>query len=276
MMITGVNQAGLSKVKHIIAIASGKGGVGKSTTAVNVALALASDGNKVGIVDADIYGPSIPIMLGATAETKPKIVDKNFFLPIERLGLYTMSIGYLMTKETPVVWRGPMATGALMQMLTQTIWGSLDYLIVDMPPGTGDIQLTLAQKAKLSGAVIITTPQDVALLDARRAIEMFKKVNIPVLGVIENMAIHVCSQCGRHEYIFGKNGAETIASEYKSEVLGVLPLSIDIREHIDQGKPCVYANPESDISKIYYQTIGKITQKLADITAPSSPEIITE
>jgi ATP-binding protein involved in chromosome partitioning len=181
-----------------------------------------------------------------------------------------------MTKETPVVWRGPMATGALMQMLTQTIWGSLDYLIVDMPPGTGDIQLTLAQKAKLSGAVIITTPQDVALLDARRAIEMFKKVNIPVLGVIENMAIHVCSQCGRHEYIFGKNGAETIASEYKSEVLGVLPLSIDIREHIDQGKPCVYANPESDVSKIYYQAIGKIIQKLADIAAPSSPEIIIE
>jgi ATP-binding protein involved in chromosome partitioning len=276
MMITGVDQAGLSKVEHIIAVASGKGGVGKSTTAVNLALALASDGNKVGIVDADIYGPSIPIMLGATAETKPKIVDKKFFLPIERLGLYTMSIGYLMTKETPVVWRGPMATGALMQMLTQTIWGSLDYLIVDMPPGTGDIQLTLAQKARLSGAVIITTPQDIALLDARRAIEMFKKVNIPVLGVIENMAIHVCSQCGHHEYIFGKNGAEIIASEYKSEVLGVLPLSIDIREHIDQGKPCVYANPESDVSKIYYQATGKIIQKLADIAAPSSPEIIIE
>ena len=275
-MITGVDQAGLSKVKHIIAVASGKGGVGKSTTAVNLALALASDGNKVGIVDADIYGPSIPIMLGATAEIRPKIVDEKFFLPIERLGLCTMSIGYLMTKETPVVWRGPMATGALMQMLTQTIWGSLDYLIVDMPPGTGDIQLTLAQKAELSGAVIITTPQDVALLDARRAIEMFKKVNIPVLGVIENMAIHTCSQCGHHEYVFGKNGAEIVASEYESEVLGVLPLSIDIRQHIDEGKPCVYDDPKSDISKIYYQATRKIINKLADILPPSSPEIIIE
>jgi ATP-binding protein involved in chromosome partitioning len=163
-----------------------------------------------------------------------------------------------------------------MQMLTQTIWGSLDYLIIDMPPGTGDIQLTLAQKVELSGAVIITTPQDVALLDARRAIEMFKKVNIPVLGVIENMAIHTCSQCGHHEYVFGKNGAEIVASEYESEVLGVLPLSIDIRQHIDEGKPCVYDDPKSDISKIYYQATRKIINKLADIVPPSSPEIIIE
>ena len=208
-MAEGDIQEGLIGVKHVIAVASGKGGVGKSTTAVNLALALSAAGNRVGIVDADIYGPSLPLMLGVSENVRPEIVQEKFFAPLETLGLKSMSIGYLMTKDTPVVWRGPMASGALLQILTQTIWGELDYLVVDMPPGTGDIQLTLAQKAQLSGAVIVTTPQDVALLDARRAIEMFDKVNIPVLGIIENMAVHVCSQCGHHEHIFGKDGAQS-------------------------------------------------------------------
>ena len=271
-----VSQAGLSAVKHVIAIASGKGGVGKSTTAVNLDLALAFNGNRVGIVDADIYGPSIPTMLGATLDQRPKIVDKKFFQPIERLGLYSMSIGYLMTKKTPVVWRGPMASGALIQMLTQTVWGELDFLVVDMPPGTGDIQLTLAQKSQLSGSIIITTPQEIALLDARRAIEMFKKVNIPVLGVIENMATHICTKCGHHEHIFGKNGAEMVASEYKSEVLGALPLSVIIRQHIDEGKPCVYLDTNSHISDIFIKIVMKITNILADTEPLSPPEIIVE
>tara|TARA_B110000196_G_scaffold239411_1_gene207826 strand:+ start:9492 stop:10313 length:822 start_codon:yes stop_codon:yes gene_type:complete len=271
-----VDEIGLSGVKHVIAIASGKGGVGKSTTAVNLALALSSAGNRVGIVDADIYGPSVPLMLGALESEKPEIADEKFFLPIEKLGLSSMSIGYLMTKETPVVWRGPMASGALLQMLTQTIWGELDYLVVDMPPGTGDIQLTLAQKAKLSGAIIVTTPQDIALLDARKAIEMFKKVNIPVLGIIENMALHTCTNCGHHEHIFGKDGAKLVASEYGSEVLGVLPLSIEIREHIDEGKPCVHSNPKSAISEIYQQASLKIVNILENASPLGGPEIIIE
>ena len=275
-MVMNVDEIGLSGVKHVIAIASGKGGVGKSTTAVNLALALSSAGNRVGIVDADIYGPSVPLMLGALESEKPEIADEKFFLPIEKLGLSSMSIGYLMTKETPVVWRGPMASGALLQMLTQTIWGELDYLVVDMPPGTGDIQLTLAQKAKLSGAIIVTTPQDIALLDARKAIEMFKKVNIPVLGIIENMALHTCTNCGHHEHIFGKDGAKLVASEYGSEVLGVLPLSIEIREHIDEGKPCVHSNPKSAISEIYQQASLKIVNILENASPLGAPEIIIE
>ena len=275
-MAEGDIQEGLIGVKHVIAVASGKGGVGKSTTAVNLALALSAAGNRVGIVDADIYGPSVPLMLGVSENVRPEIVQEKFFAPLETLGLKSMSIGYLMTKDTPVVWRGPMASGALLQILTQTIWGELDYLVVDMPPGTGDIQLTLAQKAQLSGAVIVTTPQDVALLDARRAIEMFDKVNIPVLGIIENMAVHVCSQCGHHEHIFGKDGAQIVASEYSAEILGVLPLSIDIRQRADDGKPSVYFDPECSESHVYRDISLKITTVLANTVSHNGPEIIIE
>lgn len=269
-------QDGLKRVKHIIAIASGKGGVGKSTTAVNLALALVAKGNKVGIVDADIYGPSLPMMLGVAEGTRPEVVDDKFFVPVEAYGVQSMSMGYLVTEQTPMVWRGPMASGALLQILNQTLWGELDYLVVDMPPGTGDIQLTLAQKAQLSGAVIVTTPQDIALLDARKAIEMFHKVNIPVLGVVENMAVHSCSQCGHQEHIFGEGGGQKVASEYSTEVLGTLPLSLDIREQADAGKPSVIADPEGLAAVTYSQIANKVMDLLAGQSSPGGPEIIIE
>ena len=269
-------QAGLAGIKHIIAVASGKGGVGKSTTSVNLALALAQQGNKVGIVDADIYGPSLQMMLGVAEGTRPDIVEQKFFVPVEALGVKSMSMGYLVTEQTPVVWRGPMATGALMQLLNQTLWGELDYLVVDMPPGTGDIQLTLAQQAKLSGAVIVTTPQDIALLDARKAIEMFHKVNIPVLGVVENMAVHSCSQCGHQEHIFGEGGGQKVALEYKTEVLGALPLSLDIRQQADAGKPSVISHPEGAAAKAYGEIASKVAALLAGQSSPGGPEIIIE
>jgi ATP-binding protein involved in chromosome partitioning len=276
MMAEAPVQDGLAGIKHIIAVASGKGGVGKSTTSVNLALALAQQGNRVGIVDADIYGPSLQMMLGVAEGTRPDIVDQKFFVPVEALGVKSMSMGYLVTEQTPVVWRGPMATGALMQLLNQTLWGELDYLVVDMPPGTGDIQLTLAQQAKLSGAVIVTTPQDIALLDARKAIEMFHKVNIPVLGVVENMAVHSCSQCGHQEHIFGDGGGQKVASEYKTELLGALPLSLDIREQADAGKPSVISHPEGVAAKAYSQIASKVAAVLAGQSSPGGPEIIIE
>lgn len=266
----------LSDVKHIIAVASGKGGVGKSTTSVNLALALAQQGVKVGIVDADIYGPSLPMMLGVAEGTRPEIVDQKFFIPVEAQGIKSMSMGYLATEQTPMVWRGPMASGALLQILTQTLWGELDYLVVDMPPGTGDIQLTLAQKAQLSGAVIVTTPQDIALLDARKAIEMFYKVNIPVLGIVENMAVHSCSQCGHQEHIFGEGGGQKVASEYQTEVLGSLPLSLNIREQMDSGKPSVVADSEGEAAAAYGQIANKVIALLADKASPGGPEIVIE
>ncbi len=266
----------LSNVKHIIAVVSGKGGVGKSTTSVNLALALAQQGAKVGIVDADIYGPSLPMMLGVAEGTRPEIVDQKYFIPVEAQGIKSMSMGYLATEQTPMVWRGPMASGALLQILTQTLWGELDYLVVDMPPGTGDIQLTLAQKAQLSGAVIVTTPQDIALLDARKAIGMFYKVNIPVLGIVENMAVHSCSQCGHQEHIFGEGGAQKVAKEYDTEVLGTLPLSLDIREQMDSGKPSVVSEPEGQVAKAYAQIAGKVIALLADKASPGGPEIVIE
>ena len=266
----------LSNVKHIIAVASGKGGVGKSTTSVNLALALAKQGAKVGIVDADIYGPSLPMMLGVAEGTRPEIVDQKYFIPVEAQGIKSMSMGYLATEQTPMVWRGPMASGALLQILTQTLWGELDYLVVDMPPGTGDIQLTLAQKAQLSGAVIVTTPQDIALLDARKAIEMFYKVNIPVLGIVENMAVHSCSQCGHQEHIFGEGGGQKVAAEYDTEVLGSLPLSLDIREQMDSGKPSVISEPEGSVAMAYGQVACKVIALLADKASPGGPEIVIE
>ncbi|KGE05271.1 iron-sulfur cluster carrier protein ApbC [Pseudohaliea rubra] len=241
----------MQSIRHIIAVASGKGGVGKSTVTVNLALALAADGARVGLLDADIYGPSQPTMLGLPAGTRPDTEDDKWLLPVPAQGLATMSMGYLANERTPMVWRGPMAGGALAQMLEQTRWGELDYLLIDMPPGTGDIQLTLAQKAKLAGAVIVTTPQDIALLDARKGIEMFRKVDVPVLGIIENMALHRCSQCGHVEHIFGEGGGERVAEEYGVQLLGSLPLTAAVRAETDAGRPTVASAPGSDAGEAF-------------------------
>ncbi len=254
---------GVGKVKNIIAVSSGKGGVGKSTTAVNLALALAAEGAKVGILDADIYGPSQSLMLGVGKGTRPVIEQDKYFVPVSALGLQSMSMGYLATEETPMVWRGPMASGALQQLLMQTLWDDLDYLVVDMPPGTGDIQLTLSQQVPVAGAVVVTTPQDIALLDAKKGVEMFRKVHVPVLGVVENMATHICSKCGHEEHIFGEGGGERIAKEYGVSVLGSLPLSLSIREQADGGKPTVAAEPDSDIAATYRQVARRAAAGLA-------------
>ncbi|WP_231759625.1 iron-sulfur cluster carrier protein ApbC [Microbulbifer elongatus] len=246
----------LRAVKNIIAVASGKGGVGKSTTAVNLALALAAEGAAVGLLDADIYGPSLPTMLG-TEGLRPEVQGGKFFVPIPAQGLQTMSLGYLLTEDTPAVWRGPMASGALNQMLTQTLWGAgsehgeLDYLVVDMPPGTGDIQLTLSQKVALAGAVIVTTPQDLALVDAIKGVEMFRKVSVPVLGIVENMALHTCSKCGHEEPIFGAGGGDRMAADYDTRMLGQLPLAMAIRQQTDGGSPTVAAEPEGKVAALY-------------------------
>jgi len=254
---------GAGVVRNIIAVASGKGGVGKSTTAVNLALALVADGARVGILDADIYGPSQPLMLGVPDGTRPGVRDQNSFLPVPALGLQSMSMGYLVTEQTPMAWRGPMASGALQQLIKQTAWDDLDYLVVDMPPGTGDIQLTLAQQVPVSGAVTVTTPQDIALLDAKKGVEMFRKVNVPVLGIVENMAIHICSNCGHQEHIFGHGGGERMAKEYGVPVMGSLPLSLSIREQVDSGKPTVAADPEGEIATIYRRIARQAAGQLA-------------
>ncbi|TNE90569.1 iron-sulfur cluster carrier protein ApbC [Porticoccus sp.] len=266
----------LEHVHQIIAVASGKGGVGKSTTSVNLALALAAEGYRVGIIDADIYGPSIPTMLGVPEGTRPETIGGKLLVPVEAHGIKSMSMGYLVTEQTPMVWRGPMATGALLQLLNQTLWESLDYLIVDMPPGTGDIQLTLAQNARLAGAVIVTTPQDIALLDARKAIEMFHKVKIPVLGIVENMAMHQCSQCGQVEHIFGEGGGERVASEYQTELLGSLPLEMGIRQGVDGGAPSVMSDPEGAAAKSYREIARKVAAMLPPEATSSVPEIVIE
>ena len=272
---TAPSQA-IPHVKNIIAVASGKGGVGKSTTAVNLALALAAEGARVGILDADIYGPSQPQMLGV-GQRRPEIVGeqgKQQMVPITAYGIQSISMGYLVTEETPMLWRGPMATGALQQLLMQTRWDNLDYLVIDMPPGTGDIQITLAQKVPVTGAVIVTTPQDIALLDAKKGIEMFRKVNVPILGVIENMAIHTCSNCGHEEHIFGEGGGERIARDYQTELLGSLPLALSIRADADQGKPSVAADPESSISQKYRDIARKLMANIVQVQDQSSmPEI---
>jgi ATP-binding protein involved in chromosome partitioning len=262
-------------VKQIIAVASGKGGVGKSTTSVNLALALAAEGKNVGILDADIYGPSQPQMLGIGLR-RPEIVTVNGqqkMKPVSAHGIQSISMGYLVTEQTPVMWRGPMATGALLQLIQQTAWDNLDVLVIDMPPGTGDIQITLAQKIPVTAAVIVTTPQDIALLDAKKAVEMFRKVNVPILGVIENMSTHVCSQCGHEEHIFGEGGGERIARDYQTELLGALPLDIQIREDVDGGKPSVVAKPESAIAQSYRKIAQKVSQKLASFSDKSFPTI---
>ena len=245
--------ASINGIKNIIAVASGKGGVGKSTTAVNIALALKQEGAAVGILDADIYGPSIPAMLGVDVDTRPEPVDEKHFSPIEALGLQSISMGYFIDLNTPVVWRGPKVSGALQQLLSQTLWSDLDYLIIDMPPGTGDIQLTLAQTIPVTGAVIVTTPQDIALLDAKKGIEMFRKVDVPVLGVVENMSLHTCSECGHSEAIFGEKGGERLAEEYQARLLGALPLAMQVREQTDQGLPTVAADPTGPITQRYLE-----------------------
>ncbi|NTV09619.1 MAG: iron-sulfur cluster carrier protein ApbC [Zoogloea sp.] len=253
----------LPGVKNIIAVASGKGGVGKSTTAVNLALALAAEGARVGILDADIYGPSQPQMLGIHG-AQPESKDGKSMEPIEAHGLQTMSIGFLVDVETPMVWRGPMATQALKQLLTETHWTDLDYLVVDMPPGTGDIQLTLSQSVPVTGAVIVTTPQDIALLDARKGVKMFEKVGIPILGLVENMSIHICSNCGHEEHIFGTGGGQKMCDDYGMAFLGALPLDIQIREEVDGGTPTVVSDPEGRIATIYKTIARQVAIRIAE------------
>ena len=251
----------LPNVKNTIAIASGKGGVGKSTTAINLALALQVEGATVGILDADIYGPSQPRMLGISG--KPDTTDGKTVEPKVSYQIQSMSIGYLIEEDTPMIWRGPMVTGALEQLLNETNWRDLDYLIIDLPPGTGDIQLTLCQKIPVSGAVIVTTPQDIALLDAKKALKMFEKVNVPVLGIIENMSTHICSQCGHEEHIFGEGGGEQMAKQYDVDLLGSLPLDINIREGVDNGKPTVAMEPNSAVTMKYREIARRTAAKLA-------------
>ena len=252
----------LPNVKNIIAVASGKGGVGKSTTAVNLALALAAEGATVGMLDADIYGPSQPVMLGISG--KPETLDGKSLEPMMGHGIQASSIGFMIDTDTPMVWRGPMVTQALEQLLRDTNWRDLDYLIVDMPPGTGDIHLTLSQKIPVTGAVIVTTPQDIALLDARKGLKMFETVGIPILGIVENMAIHVCSQCGHSEHIFGAGGGERMSKDYDVEYLGGLPLDIRIREQTDSGRPTVVAEPDGAIAQAYKTIARRIAVKVAE------------
>jgi ATP-binding protein involved in chromosome partitioning len=249
-------------VKNIVAVASGKGGVGKSTTAVNLALGLAAEGASVGILDADIYGPSQPMMLGITG--RPESKDGKTLEPMVGHGLQAISIGFLIDIDTPMVWRGPMVTQALEQLLKDTRWRDIDYLVVDMPPGTGDIQLTLAQKVPVTGVVIVTTPQDIALIDARKGFKMFEKVGIPILGVVENMSTHICSNCGHEEHIFGQGGAERMCREYGTELLGALPLDIKIREQADSGKPTVVADPDGRAAEIYRAIARRLAVKIAE------------
>jgi len=265
-------------VKNIIAVASGKGGVGKSTTTVNLALALAAEGAKVGVLDADIYGPSQPTMLGIKG--RPVSKDGQSIEPMEGHGLQAMSIGFMIEgEETPMIWRGPMATQALDQLLRQTHWGDLDYLVLDLPPGTGDIQLTLAQKVPVTGAVIVTTPQDIALLDAKKGLKMFEKVDIKILGIIENMSTHICSKCGHEEHIFGAGGGEKMCADHNTEFLGSLPLDIQIREQTDSGTPTVVADPDGRIAKEYRQIARRIAVKVAEMAQDHSaafPKIVVQ
>ncbi|MDP2072710.1 iron-sulfur cluster carrier protein ApbC [Hydrogenophaga sp.] len=251
----------MPNVKNIIAVASGKGGVGKSTTAVNLALALSAEGAKVGILDADIYGPSQPMMMGV--EGRPESADGQTMEPLENYGVQVISIGFLIDRDEAMIWRGPMATQALEQLLRQTNWKDLDYLIVDMPPGTGDIQLTLSQRVPLTGAVIVTTPQDIALLDARKGIKMFEKVGVPILGIVENMAVYCCPNCGHTEHIFGADGGKNMAAEYGMDYLGALPLNMQIRVQADSGMPTVVADPDGEISGIYKAVARQVAIKIA-------------
>jgi ATP-binding protein involved in chromosome partitioning len=271
------NVARLPAIKNVIAVASAKGGVGKSTVAANLALALAAEGARVGVLDADIYGPSQPRMLGVEGRTGSS--DGKHFEPMESHGVQSISIGHMIDPEQPMIWRGPMVTKALRELLGQTRWGELDYLIVDMPPGTGDIQLTLAQKVPVAGAVIVTTPQDIATLDARRGLKMFQKVNIPVLGIVENMSLHVCSHCGHEEHVFGEGGGDRVAKDYDVPLLGTLPLDIRIREHADGGRPSVVADPEGDAARRFTEIALRMASALAlrpKDYARKMPKIVVE
>ncbi|BBL69750.1 iron-sulfur cluster carrier protein ApbC [Methylogaea oryzae] len=267
----------LQGVKNIIAVASGKGGVGKSTTAVNLALALAAEGARVGMLDADIYGPSQPQMLGLSGTLESP--DGKNMLPKEAFGIKANSIGLLIDEDTPMIWRGPMVTGALQQLLNNTLWGELDYLVIDLPPGTGDIQLTLCQQIPVSGALIVTTPQDIALLDAQKGLKMFEKVEVAVLGVVENMSVHICSHCGHAEHIFGAGGGEKMAHKYGVELLGALPLDVKIRENADGGHPTVVAEPDGAAAQMYREiarkTAGRLAMRAKDFSA-RFPTIIVE
>jgi ATP-binding protein involved in chromosome partitioning len=252
----------LPKVKNIVAVASGKGGVGKSTTAVNLALALAAEGASVGLLDADIYGPSVPMMMGI--DGRPESEDGQTMQPLENYGVQVMSIGFLVAQDEAMIWRGPMATQALDQLLRQTNWKDVDYLIVDMPPGTGDIQLTLSQRVPITGVIIVTTPQDIALLDAKKGLTMFEKVGVPILGLVENMAVYCCPNCGHTEHIFGADGGKKMAEQYKLDYLGALPLNMSIREQADSGRPTVVADPDSEIAAIYKAVARAVAVKIAD------------
>jgi ATP-binding protein involved in chromosome partitioning len=265
----------LSGIRNVIAVASGKGGVGKSTVAVNLALALSAQGARVGLLDADIYGPSVPLLLGLQGE-RPLSRDGKSFDPLRAQGIEAISIGFLIDAEQPMVWRGPMVTQALTQLLSDTRWGELDYLLVDMPPGTGDIQLTLAQRVPVSGAIIVTTPQDIALLDARKGLKMFEKVQVPVLGIVENMAVHTCSQCGHSEAVFGEGGGERMAADYHVPLLGRLPLHRRIREDADAGCPTVAADPEGPVAVLYHAAARRAVAELALRTAPAGPVITAD
>jgi|TARA_B110001454_G_scaffold70621_1_gene68744 ATP-binding protein involved in chromosome partitioning len=265
----------LENVKHILCVASGKGGVGKSTTAVNLALALSKQGATVGLLDADIYGPSLPLMLGVEPGTRPEIKEQKFMVPIQAHGIQCNSMGFLIDENTAMVWRAPMIISAFNQILTDTAWSELDYLIVDMPPGTGDIQLSLAQSVSVTGAVIVTTPQDVALLDARKGIEMFNKVGVPILGVVENMSTHICTQCGHEEAIFGTGGGNRLASEYGVTVIGRLPLELAIRESSDGGDPVVASEPNHPATASYLELANNVRKRLAEVelSAEAGPKI---
>ncbi len=264
-------------VRNIVAVASGKGGVGKSTTAVNLALALAAEGARVGVLDADIYGPSQPTMLGVNG--RPETAGENTWHPLRAHGIQAMSIGFLIDTDQPMVWRGPMVTSALEQLLRQTVWEDVDYLIVDLPPGTGDIQLTLSQRVPVTGALIVTTPQDIALLDARKGLRMFEKVNVPILGIVENMSTHVCSKCGHEEHIFGAGGAARMSKDYGVDLLGALPLDIKIREQADSGNPTVVAEPDSHAAAVYRQIARRVAVKISalgkDMTS-KFPKIVVQ
>ena len=264
-------------VKNVIAVASGKGGVGKSSTAVNLALALMNEGSRVGILDADIYGPSQPQMLGINQ--KPESKDGKSMEPLIAHGLQVMSVGFLVDQETPMIWRGPMVTNTLEQLLKETNWDNLDYLVIDLPPGTGDIHLTLAQKIPVTGAIIVTTPQDIALLDARRGLKMFEKVNVPIIGIVENMSTHICTNCGHEEHIFGHGGGNKMSIDYNTLLLGNLPLDISIREQLDIGNPSVAADPTSKISKIYQTIAQKVAYKVSELAEDHSgkfPNIVIQ
>ena len=263
----------LAGVKKIVAISSGKGGVGKSTVTANLAAALSAQGLRIGVLDADIYGPSQAMMFGVPAGTRPKTAEDKYFIPVVAHGIQTMSISYLIDEDTPMVWRGPMVSSALQQLLMQTQWDDLDLLLIDMPPGTGDIQLTLSQKVPVDGAIVVTTPQDIALLDAKKGIEMFRKVDIPVLGIIENMSMHICSNCGHVDPIFGEGGGNKMAEQYQTTLLGQLPLAMPIRVQADSGTPIVIAEPESEYASLYKTVAVTVSEVVANQTQAEVPFI---